>query len=115
MYFKQRPSLLLVDDDKTYRYILNRTFVKCGFVVIIAPNVHSAISIAEANPPEYAVIDLKKPNITGPALASQLKALHAATHVVMLTEYASITSAIRAITAHYRATKGSNLVTSHFI
>ena len=61
----ERLSLLLVDDDEACRRVLARALVKRGFEVSSAPDVPQALTMAEANPPEYAVIDLKMPGLSG--------------------------------------------------
>ena len=52
-----RASLLLVDDDATFRQVLSRALEKRGFAVSSAADVDIAIALAAENPPEYAVID----------------------------------------------------------
>ena len=51
----------------------------------------------EACTPEYAVIDLRLPGISGLALVEKLNALDPGTRIVMLTGYASIATAVEAI------------------
>jgi two-component system, response regulator RegA len=92
-----RPSLLLVDDDETFARVLATALVKRGFAVHTAHSVDSALHCAAAQPPEYAVIDLRMPGPSGLALVARLKALDAHTRIVMLTGYASIATAVEAI------------------
>ena len=100
------PSLLLVDDDVTFCEVLSRALTKRGFEVTVAHNVDSAITIAEAAPPEYAVVDLKMPGASGLVLVKALKDLDQETRIVVLTGYASIATAVEAIklgAIHYLA------------
>ena len=99
-------SLLLVDDDAVFRQVLARALEKRGFAVSCAEDVETASAMAVANPPEYAVIDLKMPGSSGLVLVQGLKALDAETRIVMLTGYASIATAVEAIklgATHYLA------------
>lgn len=101
-----RASLLLVDDDATFRQVLARALEKRGFAVSSAEDVETASALAIANPPEYAVIDLKMPGPSGLVLVQRLKELDAETRIVMLTGYASIATAVEAIklgATHYLA------------
>ncbi len=101
-----RPSLLLVDDDDAYRQVLGRALEKRGFAVNATADVDAAITQAQDNPPEFAVIDLKMPGASGLVLIQALKALDAQTRIVMLTGYASIATAVEAIklgATHYLA------------
>ena len=93
----ERPSLLLVDDDATFRAVLSRALDKRGFAVTAAENVEQALPIAAANPPEYAVLDLKMDGASGLVLVQKLHELDPATRIVMLTGYASIATAVEAI------------------
>jgi len=92
-----RPSLLLIDDDTTLREVLAEAFVKRGFAVQSAPDVNTALRLAEQEPPEFAVIDLKMPGPSGLVLVEKLKQLDPHTRIVVLTGYASIATAVEAI------------------
>ena len=94
---QERASLLLVDDDATFCQVLACALEKRGFAVSVAHDVVSATELALANPPEYAVIDLKMPGPSGLVLVRRLKELDAETSIVMLTGYASIATAVEAI------------------
>jgi two-component system response regulator RegA len=101
-----RPSLLLVDDDITFCAVLARALSKRGYEITLAHDVDSAIAIAEQSPPEYAVVDLKMPGASGLVLVKVLKELDLETHIVVLTGYASIATAVEAIklgAIHYLA------------
>ncbi len=93
----ERPSLLLVDDDATFRAVLSRALDKRGYAVTTADSVEQALPLAIANPPEYAVLDLKMDGASGLVLVEKLHELDAATRIVMLTGYASIATAVEAI------------------
>jgi len=101
-----RPSLLLVDDDTTFRTVLAEAFEKRGYAVRAAQDVPSGLAAALEDPPEYAVIDLKMPGPSGLELVQKLKQLDENTRIVMLTGYASIATAVEAIklgATHYLA------------
>lgn len=102
----ERPSLLLVDDDDALRQVLARALEKRGFAVSTAPDVESALLLAQDSSPEYAVVDLKMSGPSGLVLVQRLKELDAETRIVMLTGYASIATAVEAIklgATHYLA------------
>lgn len=91
------PSLLLVDDVDTFRSVLKRALEKRGYMVVDADSVENALPLAEASPPEYAVIDLKMHGASGLVLVQRLHELDPNTRIVMLTGYASIATAVEAI------------------
>jgi two-component system, response regulator RegA len=90
-------SLLLVDDDLTFCKVLSAALVKRGFAVTVAHSVEQATPIAESNPPEFAVVDLKMGGAPGLALVKVLHGLDPNTRIVVLTGYASIATAVEAI------------------
>ena len=101
-----RPSLLLVDDDATFRAVLAEALEKRGYTVRVAHDVPSGMAAALGDPPEYAVIDLKMPGPSGLELVQKPKQLDENTRIVMLTGYASVTTAVEAIklgAIHYLA------------
>ena len=101
-----RPSLLLVDDDATFRAVLTEAFEKRGYMVRTAHDVPSGLGAATDDPPEFAVIDLKMPGPSGLELVQKLKQLDENTRIVVLTGYASIATAVEAIklgAVHYLA------------
>lgn len=94
---EESATLLLVDDDTTFCRVLGAALEKRGFSVSVAHSVEQAIPLAEANPPEFAVVDLKMGGAPGLALVKVLHKLDPNTRIVMLTGYASIATAVEAI------------------
>jgi len=92
-----QASLLLVDDDHTFCQVLSVALEKRGYSVTLAHSVEQALPLAAANPPEYAVVDLKMGGASGLTLVQSLHELDSATRIVVLTGYASIATAVEAI------------------
>ena len=102
----EQPSLLLVDDDEVFASVLAQAFRRRGYTVRVAHGVDAGIALAQAEPPEYAVVDLRMPGASGLELVRVLKDLDENTRIVMLTGYASIATAVEAIklgAVHYLA------------
>ncbi|MBI3221531.1 MAG: response regulator transcription factor [Nitrosomonadales bacterium] len=91
------PTLLLVDDDPTFCGVLSAALEKRGFSVSVAHSVEQALPLAHAHPPEFAVVDLKMGGAPGLTLVKALHELDPHTRIVMLTGYASISTAVEAI------------------
>jgi two-component system response regulator RegA len=103
---KDKPSLLIVDDDVTLCTVLQKAMQKRGFDTRVAHDVESAITLAKDDPPEYAIIDLSMPGESGLTLISRLKEIDEHTRIVVLTGYASVATAVEAIklgAIHYLA------------
>lgn len=102
----ERPSLLLVDDDDTFRSVLARAMASRGFEVQQANSAESAIQLIAQDAPEYAVIDLKMSGESGLVLVRHIHATQLGTKMIVLTGYASISTAVEAIklgATHYLA------------
>jgi len=103
---EDQPTLLLVDDDTTFRSVLRDAMQKRGFLVSEAHDVASAMDAVAKEAPEYAVIDLKMPGDSGLVLVRKITELQAGTIMVVLTGFASISTAVEAIklgAIHYLA------------
>jgi two-component system, response regulator RegA len=103
---QRAPALLLVDDDVALCSALQRALSRRGFDVAAAHSAAEAWEQTQQRLPEYAVIDLKMPGDSGLTLVPRLKALSPAMHIVVLTGYASVATAVEAIklgATHYLA------------
>jgi two-component system response regulator RegA len=90
--------LLIVDDDATFRAVLERAMRRRGFAVESAADVDHALALARRTPPTHAVVDLRMPGRSGLALLPELRRLGDGTmQIVVLTGYASIATAVEAI------------------
>ncbi|MGC2166377.1 MAG: response regulator [Gallionella sp.] len=85
----------MVDDDTTFCKVLSRALEKRGFTVTVAHSVDQAL--AQANSPQYAVVDLKMGGASGLVLVEALHKLDPSTSIVVLTGYGSIATAVDAV------------------
>ena len=90
-------SILLVDDDQVFRTRLGQALHARGHEVRTAGSADEALALAQAESPEYAVVDLKMPGRGGLQLLAELKALDPSTSVLVLTGYGSIATALEAV------------------
>jgi two-component system, response regulator RegA len=94
---EQRPSILVVDDDETYRTRMMRAFEERGFEARGARDAEEAIASARRDSPELAVVDLRMPGRSGLEVVRELAAVDPTTRTVVLTGYGSIATAIEAM------------------
>lgn len=90
-------TLLVVDDDDTFRNRLVASFVRRNFQVFGAANPDEAMAVARRESPDLALLDLRMPGGTGLELLASLKAWDETIQVVVLTGYGSIATATEAI------------------
>ncbi|MEI2613451.1 MAG: response regulator, partial [Methylotenera sp.] len=67
----EKPTLLLVDDDEALLSVLSTAMKKRGFSITTATSAESAFSMANEDPPEFAVVDLKMGGNSGLVLVRQ--------------------------------------------
>ena len=97
-------SVLIVEDDAVFRGRLARAFRERGFEAHEAADAAEAHRTAEAEAPEYAVVDLRLPDASGLDVVRDLVALDSGTAIVVLTGYGSIATALEAVrlgASHY--------------
>lgn len=74
---KERPAVaqrvLVVDDEPEGAYLLTALLSHCDVNVRVAHSGHEAISLAKEHQPQFVLIDLKMPNMTGYELAERLR------------------------------------------
>ena len=93
---KVPPTLLIVDDNDTFRRRLARSMSRRGFEVSQAADHAEAVELARRDPPEMAVVDLRLPDQSGLEVVRELAEIEPHTKVVMLTGYGSIATAVDA-------------------
>ena len=92
-----KPSILLVDDDERFRSRMTRAFEERGYEAQQAEGYDDAITIAERESTEYAVVDLRMPGKSGLEVVRALHRIDPATKIVVLTGYGSIATALEAM------------------
>jgi two-component system response regulator RegA len=92
-------SLLIVDDDAPLNQRLARAMERRGFIVQTADSVAGGIAAATADPPAFAVVDLRLGDGSGLDVVSALRTARPAARIVMLTGYGNIATAVAAVKA----------------
>ncbi|MEM8811292.1 MAG: ActR/PrrA/RegA family redox response regulator transcription factor [Pseudomonadota bacterium] len=89
--------LLIVDDDKAFLQRLARAMEKRGFDVNMAESLRDARVKLEADPPAYAVIDMRLEDGNGLEVVEMLRERRPDAKSVVLTGYGNIATAVTAI------------------
>ncbi len=76
------PLILIVDDDWMSRELLEAHLD--GYQVMMANNGEKALQMAEANPPDLVIVDVRMPGITGYEFVSRLRAGEIHQHIPIL-------------------------------
>lgn len=88
---------LIVDDDVSLCDVLQRALQRRGCVTVAAHTIADALHLAQQHRPTRALVDLKLANESGLVVISSLKEMLPEIHIVMLTGYASIATAVDAV------------------
>ena len=92
-----KPTILVVDDDATFRTRLVRALTSRGYETHEAGDVDSAIVRARQLKPARAIVDLRMPGKSGLDLISALMDIDDEIQILVLTGYGSIATAVEAV------------------
>ncbi|MBM9536383.1 sigma-54-dependent transcriptional regulator [Desulfobulbus alkaliphilus] len=90
-------SILVVDDEPSMREFLKILLEKEGYQVTTAVDGGSALNLAEQDPFDLVISDIRMPGLTGLELLARLKQLRTEIAVIMITAFASPDDAVAAM------------------
>jgi two-component system response regulator RegA len=90
-------SLLIVEDDKPFLTRLARAMESRGFTVDTAESVEEAVVKARANPPAYAVVDMRLGDGNGLDVVAAIREKREDARTIILTGYGNIATAVTAV------------------
>jgi DNA-binding NtrC family response regulator len=91
------PTILVVEDDDAMRDLLTEELTDAGYVVRSSPGGQIGLEMVRAEPVDLIITDLRMPDLDGFDLIRDVMALPEPPHVVMITAFGSIETAIRAV------------------
>lgn len=90
-------SLLLVDDDSTFRQVMAKELTRLGYQIEAVGTGEEAIRRIAASEPDVVLLDMRLPGMSGLDVLKSIRASAPTTEVVMLTGHGSIDTAIESI------------------
>ncbi len=94
---RQRAQLLVVDDDPAMCDLLREELEDEGFLVDVAAGGRAALARLKRGDIQVVVSDVKMPDLDGLDLLREIQALSPRPHVITITGFGSIDTAIRAV------------------
>lgn len=91
------PKILIIDDEKNMRWILERGLKPLGYAVQTAANGLEGIESVKIQEPDLVILDLKMPGIDGLETLKRLKEIHPKLPVLMITAHGTMETAIEAM------------------
>ncbi len=98
------PTILVVDDDPSFRRVLEHFLKEAGYNVVAAEDGKKAIEFFSERPSHAVLTDLDMPGLAGRQLLDKIKQQSPDTPVIVITAYGTIESAVEAMKAgafHY--------------
>lgn len=94
---EEKFKVLIVDDDSTLRDLLSETINGMGYIVETAEDGEDALNKLKRERFDVVVSDLKMPGMDGITLLNNIKALDSNILVIIITAYATLETAVKAI------------------
>ena len=94
---KDKPAVLIIDDDKVFHTRLRRAFELRGWEAQVAASSKEALIRARETAPDLATVDLRMPGESGLDLVKSLRELDTTVSIIVLTGYGSIATALEAV------------------
>lgn len=93
----ENRRLLLVDDDRPFLTRLGRAMEARGFEVDMAETMASAVTLVKANPPDFAVVDMRLSDGNGLDVIEVIRKAKPDCRAIVLTGYGNIATAVTAV------------------
>lgn len=90
-------TVLVVDDEPAMRTALTESLRRRGYVVLQAVDGRDALDRLDDAKPWLVLTDMKMPKLGGIALVREIKKRTPQTHVVVMTAFGSVETAVEAI------------------
>jgi DNA-binding NtrC family response regulator len=92
-----QPSVLVVDDDRNTRESLMRGLSREGYAILTAEDGTAAVRILQEKDVDLIITDYKMPGMDGLRLANTASVVRPAAAVIMISAFAGVDTAVRAI------------------
>jgi two-component system response regulator HydG len=90
-------KVLVVDDDRSHRFMLNSMFKEWGWNVEEADDGTTAVAAVEEHPFDAILMDVRMAKMDGMEALQKIHAFNPAIPVVIMTAFSSVDSAVEAI------------------
>jgi two-component system response regulator PilR (NtrC family) len=92
-----KPRILLVDDERSMREMLQIVLRRDGYEVIVAENGRDAIGRLQGEPFDLLLSDIRMPDVTGVEVLRAAREINADLVAFMMTAFASTDTAVEAL------------------
>jgi len=92
-----RAQILVIDDEPIMRDFLEETLVRAGYEIETVANGTAGMAAIRNNSYDLIITDMKMPGLDGLTLLEQTKKVQPDAVVIIMTAYASVETAVRAL------------------
>jgi len=90
-------SILLIDDDRSLRRVLEYQLVEESYKVLTADSGITGLDLFRENEVDLVITDIQMPEMDGMELLKRIKAISSDAMIILITAYGSIPSAVEAM------------------
>lgn len=105
---KVKNKVLIVDDEKNIRLLLNEELTDEGYDVITAENGASALKMIAEEKPDIVTLDIKMPGEDGLSILRKIREIEYDLPVIICSAYSIYKSDFSAVAADHYVVKSSN-------
>jgi two-component system response regulator len=103
-----KKKILIVDDEKNIRLLLNEELTDEGYDVITAENGASALKMIAEEKPNIVTLDIKMPGEDGLSILRKIREIEYDLPVIICSAYSIYKSDFSAVAADHYVVKSSN-------
>ncbi len=92
-----KTQILVIDDEEVVRLLFQSLLEEEGYAPLMAETGQEGIRILQEHQPALALVDKNLPDISGLELIAEQKLCHPNIEFIMITGYASLDSAVKAM------------------
>lgn len=90
-------TILIVDDERNMRWVLERALTKAGYDVVTAERGEQALQRFARQAVDLILLDLKMPGMDGMSVLRELRRRDEKVPILLLTAYATVQTAVEAL------------------
>jgi two-component system nitrogen regulation response regulator GlnG len=90
-------QILIVDDEEAVCWALQRALTREGHKVAVSASAEEAFRLAERQPPDAIILDVRLPGMDGLTALGHLRALTHDAPVIVITAFGNLSTAVQAV------------------
>ena len=90
-------TVLVIDDERNMRWVLERALQKAGYDVLTAERGELGLQLFARHRVDLVLLDLKMPGMDGLAVLRELRQRSTSVPILLLTAYATVPTAVEAL------------------